>query len=261
MQVLRSKGLATRLLVLYELLQREHSKLTTIAVRVGISVQAVSEYVHGLEKGGLVAEQRGAWRPTTKGVQFLHDHLRDLETWLRDSMARLRIVQRTLALAEGSVAEGDPVGLFMREGRLVARRRAESSSRGVALTTAGDGEAVLVGDLEGIIELRPGRITVVKLPAPGAATKAAAERLRGLARKEEGARVAALDAQGLAFAAKAGLAVDLEFAPVEACLDAASKGCAVLALGTEESAPGLVAAAEQRNAGLAEKIGLRLVGL
>jgi putative transcriptional regulator len=260
-QALRNKSLGTRLLLLHELLQRDHGKLATIADALDITVQAVSEYMRKLEEEGLASFSNGAYRPGTKGIQFLHDHFLELETWVRDSMRTLRIVQRTLALAGTPVAEGDAVGLFMENGRLVAKARADSPSKGVALTQATSGDAVLVGDLNGIVALKPGRITVLKVPPPGQTSRATIDKVKAAAKKDEGARVAALDAQGFALAARAGLRVEFEFGAAEAALDAAVKGCDVLAIGTEESAPLLVAKVEERNAALAERIVVRTTSL
>lgn len=261
MQALRNKSLGTRLLLLHELLQRDHGKLGTIAEHMEVSIQAVSDSMRKLEEEGLASFSNGAYKPSTKGIQFLHDHFLELETWVRDSMRTLRIVQRTLAFASTGIAEGDGVGLFMENGRLVAKAGAASPSKGVALTQANAGDAVMVGELDGIVALKPGRITVLRVPPPGQGSRATIDRLKAAAKKDEGARVAALDAQGAALAQRAGLAIDFEFAAAEAALDAAVKGCDVLALGTEESAPQLAAKIEERNATLRERISMRAAAL
>src|SRR2546425_138370 len=57
MELLRNLRSSTRLLFLYEVTTNRHTRLRTIAERLGMTVQGASEYAHGLE--GLVALRPG----------------------------------------------------------------------------------------------------------------------------------------------------------------------------------------------------------
>src|SRR5207249_1770849 len=63
----------TRLLFLFEVTTTRHTRLRTIAERLGMTVQGVSEYANGLQVDGLLVLADGEYRATKKGVELLHD--------------------------------------------------------------------------------------------------------------------------------------------------------------------------------------------
>src|SRR6266545_2114637 len=165
MQLLRNLGESTRLLILLETSVRHHAVQRTIAEALGMTVQGVSEYLRAMEQDGLIQVAGGEYRPTIEGVRILHERFRELRAFVDRSSKGLSIIEVTAATAGNRIERGSIVGLFMQDGDLVAYTARESPSRGRAIRDAEKGEDVGVAQLEGIVALRPGRISLLRLPA------------------------------------------------------------------------------------------------
>jgi putative transcriptional regulator len=248
-RLLRDVREGTKLLLLLELTGRRHTRLKTLAEKLDLTVAGVSEYVKAMEEEGLVQHVGGEYRATRKGVEFLQDRFRTLRAFVESSSREMAIIDETAAMAGEDLREGDRVGLFMEKGTLVARSRASPSS-GTAAIPAKRGEVVRVRGLEGIVDLRPGKIAIARL----AGTKSSVVAGRRLLRRLRPDVVGALDLRGKAFAAR--LAVDrvLEFAVLPAAVEAAQRGLTVLLLCPEDRVAEVVAAIEQANARTEDKI-------
>ncbi|TLZ44809.1 MAG: hypothetical protein E6K19_03530 [Methanobacteriota archaeon] len=142
MDLLRNLRLSTRLLFLYEVTTSRHSRLRTIAERLGMTVQGASEYAHGLEADGLLALSGGEYRATKKGVEFLHDRLHELRDFVDRAGKEMAFVETTAAFARTAISKGARVGLFMEDGFLVAYGGRSSPSSGVAVRDAAKGDVV-----------------------------------------------------------------------------------------------------------------------
>ncbi len=156
--ILRDKSRMTRMFILLSIL-KGRKKLKDIAEDVGITIQAVSEYMKTLESEGYM--QNG--EITLKGLEFLTlaiEEIGDFLTETRKIMMHARIIE---AVAGEDIEKGDRVGLFMENGYIHAYKR-ESSSIGVAINSAKRGEDVGVKDLRGILKINYGKITVYPLP-------------------------------------------------------------------------------------------------
>jgi putative transcriptional regulator len=162
---LRRSGAVSDLLFLYECETREIGQLRAIAERLGLSVQAASHSYRSLRRRGLVELRGGRYKPTVRGVDWLHAALGGVRDDLAERLDRLHIVRTTRAIATDALDPGDPVGLELRDGILLARPGAGSGSRGRARSRAASGELVDVGELEGIVPLPRGRVRVLALAA------------------------------------------------------------------------------------------------
>jgi putative transcriptional regulator len=165
LSTLRRLGAVSDLLFLYEAETREVNQLRTIAERLGLSVQAVSHSFRSLRARGLAELREGRYRPTVRGVDWLHSALGSVRDDLAERLDRLHIVRTTRAVAAGTIRPGDPVTLEIVGGTLTARPGTGTASRGRAHSGARTGELVDVGELEGIVPLPHGRLWVVALPA------------------------------------------------------------------------------------------------
>ena len=248
MRLLRDIREGTMVLLLYEVTSHRHARLKGLAEKLGMTVAGVSEYVKSMEAEGLVRHIAGEYRATKKGVEFLQERFRALRTFVESSSREIAIIDQTVALAAESLEEGDRVGLFMEGGMLVARRKS-SPSVGVAVAKAARGDPVSVRDLEGIVELRPGKISIGRLTA-----KSSADALRRGLRRAKPNVVAVLEVQAKALAAKVALKSIIEFAVVPATIEAAQCGLSVLLLCPEERVAEVVAAVEEANARSEDKI-------
>ena len=261
--VLRDRTRITRLLILRDLAERPRTPLRAVAERLGVTVQAVSQHVQALERAGLVRSERGAREPSAAGVQALQEGFADLKRAVDDAVAALARVDVTAALAATPLREGDAVGLFMEDGELVARAGASSASRGRAVHAAREGEEVAVRDLEGVVDLKPGRITVVETPtaAEGGGRAVPAKALRTLLRDRRVtfSRVAATGTSGRVLARRVGLAPGVVFAPVEASFHAAELGLDVLLFAGRDEMPAILQRFEERNRGTLSPVAVRVI--
>ncbi len=258
--ILRDKRRTTELLILLELASRRPSRLRDVAGSLGITVQAVSEYLLRMAESGLVRRVPGGIRATHEGVRFLHEGFRELRSSLDREMESLPIVESTDAVAKVRLRAGQRVGLFMQDGQLVADTR-PSSSEGTASAGAQPGDPVAVEDLTGIVELRPGRITAVVLPAGAGTGRAAPDpaALRAGVRAVRADRIGAMGTRAVAAARSLKMRVDLEFAVPLAATAAALRGLDVMVLLPPDGLPELELAVETANRAAEERIALRVV--
>jgi len=250
-RVLRDLGGSTRLLILLEMTRRRTHRLKDLAPSLGMTVQGVSEYVRAMAREGLVQASSGEYRPTIKGVDFLHEHFRELREFVERSAKEVALIDVTAAVAGADVRAGDAVGLFMERGALRAYPRRSSPSQGIAAADARSGDDLGVRDLQGIVRLHPGRISIWRIPS---IRDGGTRRLGPRARAPRGAVVAAADLVSEVAARKLRLAVEIRYAPVAASVEAAQRGQDVLLLCSEEGVADAVTAIEEANAALQEKI-------
>ena len=263
MALLRDLRESTRLLFLHEIIANRHSRLRTIAERLGMTIQGASEYARGLQADGLMTVSEGEYRATKTGVEVLLDGVRELRGFVDQAGRSLAFVETTAAVAGGDLRRGDRVGLFMESGVLVAYPGRSSPSVGIADRDADRGEDVPVRDLEGIVALAPGRVVLARVPSirEGGSRAIRPDRARKVTSKTKGFLVAGIDATGLAAARRLRLRPTIEFGVLPAAIDAAERGLDVLLFVPEERAAEAVATIEGANAKLEEPIAYESVAL
>src|SRR2546422_714623 len=158
MELLRNLRSSTRLLFLYEVTTNRHTRLRTIAERLGMTVQGASEYAHGLQGDGLLVLANGEYRATKKGVELLHDGFLELRRFVERAGRAMAFVETTSALAGNPIGHGDRVGLFMEGGVLVAYAGRTSPSVGLAVHDAERGDLVSVHGLDVLLLLPEERV-------------------------------------------------------------------------------------------------------
>lgn len=250
MKVLRDASLSSRLLILLELKRRRVGTLAPLAEGVGLTPQAVSQYIKKLEREGLVAREDGIYRATPAGEEFLRSHLFELKEWTDAAVRELVVIRSCVAIARGAVRAGDRVGLFMEGGRLVAHPGRRSPSSGTAMGDAPAGSDVLVTDLEGVVEIPAASLHIFEAPSPDEGGSSAVESgwLEGAAGDLDAARWAALDEVGEALLKQAGKVASMEFAPFESAVRAVERGVEVAYLGSREAVGRLVSRIEAAKA-------------
>lgn len=162
---LAARGDGTRLAVLSLLLERPRASRGEVGRELGVTPQAVSAHVADLRARGWLQDGDGLTL-TPAGVQALLDggaRLRRAVEALLRPLATLRAVS---AEARCSLRAGQRVGLWMEDGDLMADDDARAGSQGVARNDAQAGQEVVVTALSGVVDLRPGTVTVVRLPGP-----------------------------------------------------------------------------------------------
>ncbi len=241
---LRDLRTNTELLLLAELLQSPSSRLKDLSAKLGITVQAVSQYLAAMKKEGLVRETEGVVRPTRKGMQLLQEHFTSLKGEVDSILRNISVIDRCVAIAGKKISKGDRVGLVMEDGMLMAYTKQKSSSTGEAIEDAGEGDDVLVGRLEGIVDLELGKLLLVEAPSEleGGSKKADVERAKQRIEDFSPGLLVAGDTTGAALLMKTSGEFFTLHAPVESAMSALSKGVDVVFCGTREAIDRIVQA-------------------
>lgn len=234
----------TELLILVELVRSPSIRLKDVGDRLGITVQAVSQYTALMRKEGLLRESKGMLRPTRKGMQILQEHFSRVKQEVDDILRSLSVVDKCVAVAGEAVRKGAKVGLMMEDGMMMAFGGVKSSSTGVALEDAEEGDDVLVGGLEGILDMELGRLLVLETPSEldGGSKAADIQQARQKIEDFSPGLLAAGDTVGAALLMKASGEMLTIHAPVESAMSALSKGVDVVYCGTRESAEAMIGA-------------------
>jgi len=236
-QGLRDLRVNTELLILVEIIESPSPRLKSIADGLGITVQAVSQYISSMRKEGLISEHRGKLTPTRDGMRLLQEHFSKLKEDVDSVLRRIRVIDSCVAIAGKKVAKGDKVGLIMEDGMLMALPNQKSSSTGRAIEAAAEGDDVLIGELEGIVDLDLGKLLIVEAPSEvdGGSKVANVERVRDKVDEFSPGLLVAGDAVGAALLMKASGEMFTIHAPIESSMSALSKGVDVVFCGTHES--------------------------
>jgi putative transcriptional regulator len=222
--VLERKGEITRFQILVETAASQPQiKQSEIAASLGITPQAVSEYIKNLIEDGLITSSgRGQYKVTPLGVEAIISGARELREYSKYVLSNV-VGQVSVwpAIAAGEIKKGSAVRLAMKGGVLYAATGGEGAE-GVAACDASVGEDVGVTNLRGLIPLIKGRVKVIKVPSiEGGGSRAVdvkklSEELDGL--------VGAAGIEALAALHGAGASPDVSFGAAESLADAAVKG-------------------------------------
>ena len=235
--VLANKRAATRFRVLVEIAERQPAvSQGEIAEAVGVTSQAVSEYIRDLVEDGLVEKQgRSRYRVTTEGVDWTLQAAADVRRFaehVTDDV--LGSVQEDAAVAVDAITEGDTVSLSMREGLQHATPLEDGdgaetgAATGVATTDAAAGEVVGVTGFEGVIDLDPGEVRVLQVPSIRSG-RPDDDRLDDLADAcEDADLVVASGVEAVGALRSVGVDPATYFAAGEVAADAASRGLSVV---------------------------------
>lgn len=238
---LRRGGAITELLFVFECATVEPTQLRPIAERLGLTVQAASYSFRQLRRRGLVEYVAGRYRPTVRGVAWLHETLDRLVADVRVRIERLHVIRSTRAVALDPVRSGEPVSLELVDGLLSARRGSGGASRGRASSTAARGEIVEVGDLEGIVPIVPATVSIRTFSAREAVEPRAKERLRALLRGHSEGVLAAEGLEAFHLLGAVTTRAVTRFGVAAACQEASQLAVPSLVLVLEADLPRLLA--------------------
>ncbi|MBN2186536.1 MAG: winged helix-turn-helix transcriptional regulator [Dehalococcoidia bacterium] len=166
-QILRSKNLATKFQIMLEIAANQPNiQQKDIAKKLDITSQAVSEYVKELIKDGWLSSQgRSRYRVTREGVDWILRMARQLHSYSSFVNKVVRDISTSTAVADEDLATGQLVSLHMRDGLLFASSvTSDAGAKGTALSEARKGEDVGISNIEGVIKLETGRVTIAQVP-------------------------------------------------------------------------------------------------
>ncbi|MGQ9588167.1 MAG: winged helix-turn-helix transcriptional regulator [Thermoplasmata archaeon] len=236
-QKLRDLKRNTELLILVEILKSPSVRMREISGRLDITVQAVSQYISAMKKEGLLRESGGGLRPTRKGMQIAQEHFSAMKEYLDTMLRRISVIDRCVAIAGEDIKKDQQVGLLMEDGMLMAYPDRRSSSTGKAMESAREGDDVLIGQLEGIVDLELGKLFIIETPSDvdGGSKRANVERVRQKIEEFSPGLLVAGDLAGASLLSKSTEELFTIHAPVESAMSALSKGVDVVYCGTRDS--------------------------
>ncbi|MFC6717985.1 winged helix-turn-helix transcriptional regulator [Natrialbaceae archaeon GCM10025810] len=236
--VLDNKRAATRFRILVQIAERQPAvSQGEIAGEVGVTSQAVSEYIRELVDDGLVEKEgRSRYRVTNEGVDWLFQaagSVRRFANHVTEDV--LGAMGEDAAIATADVAEGETVSLTIRDGLLHATPGDEGPATGVATTDAEAGTDVGVTSFEGVMELEPGTVTVLQVPAVRTGGSRAIDAETVTDHCESADLVVATGVEAVVACRKAGTDPSVSFAVGEVAADAAERGLDVTAVATTDA--------------------------
>jgi len=235
--ILRSKREVSRLQILVEIAEHQPAvRQQEIAGKLGVTPQAISEYIRELVDEGMVsASGRGNYEVTKTGIEWVLANAESLESYARH--IRRDIIQQVsvwAAIAAENLKTGDEVGVYMKDGFLYAAKK-PSAATGTAVADAKKDEDVGIARLNGIIEHHEGTIHVCKVPRiqHGGSRKVKRDKL--LEVTGNAGLVAAVGLEAYIALKAAGKKPDLFFGAREGVIEAAFHGieCAIVVVDEE----------------------------
>jgi len=236
-EVFDDKRAATRFRILVEIADRQPAvSQGEIADAVGVTSQAVSEYIRELVEDDLVVKEgRSRYRVTNEGVDWLLRSAADVRRFAdRVTDDVLGGVQEDAAIATDAVEAGETVTLEMRDGLLHAKPGAAGPATGSATTDAPAGAEVGVSGFEGVIDFTPGTVQVYQVPPiRSGGSREVDERDLEAACAEKGLLLAA-GVEAVVALRRAGFEPDVTFAAGEVAAAAAGRGVDVVVVATAD---------------------------
>ncbi len=235
--LLRDKGEFTKFQILLEVMRNQpHIKQKDISDKLGITIQAISKYFKKLTKEGLLeaGSERADYRLTPKAVTKLREDIRSLESYVTEIKHDLKIEHAWPAIAAQPIKAGQEIGLVMKEGVMytVPPDSLLTQAKGIALVDAKPGEDLGLKDLHGKVQVKQGKILIVKLPSirKGGSRAADIAKIKAFYNEFKPDRIGVMGAVGRAVLNKLDLKADIEFGISRSAAIAASRGLNVFVL-------------------------------
>jgi len=235
--VLDNKRAATRFRILVQI--AEHQPAVSqgeIAEEVGVTSQAVSEYIRDLVDDGLVEKEgRSRYRVTREGVDWLFRAADDVRRFADHVTGDvLGAMSEDAAIAADDIEEGDTVSLYLEDGLLYAKPGDEGPATAIATTDADTDADVGVTSFQGVMELEPGSVTVLQVPTVRAGGSQAVDANAIVDACTTADRVLATGVEAIVACRQAGVDPAITFAVGEVAADAAEHGLEVTAITTTD---------------------------
>ena len=165
-EILRNKNQATRFQILVALAgSGPDIRQQEIARKLDVTPQAISDYIAQLTRDGMLApDGRSRYRITNKGVNWIIKVMRELRSYLSSVEKAVNNISVSTAVAGDDFTKGQKLGLEMRNGMLFATAEIGDGAAGIAAFDSIEGEDVGVTNIDGIVELKIGRVTILRLP-------------------------------------------------------------------------------------------------
>ncbi|MEK6977674.1 MAG: MarR family transcriptional regulator [Candidatus Hydrothermarchaeota archaeon] len=238
-RTLQSSKVSTKFQILVEIAKNQPNvRQMDVAKKLGITPQAVSDYVkHLIAEGFVSSEGPVSYQATKKGIEWVvrgAEELRNYARFINEEV--VTNISVWSAIAARDLVEGEKIALGMRDGLLYAGVDGEGPM-GTTISGAKAGEDVGVANLSGIIEFERGTVTICRVPRVRRGGSLGVDYKRLKAELEGRRLVGALGVEALAALRKAGREPDTFFGVKEAAIEAAQHGVNPLVVGVDDEIP------------------------
>lgn len=248
-EILRKKNLTTKLQILVDVATNQPDvQQRDIATRLEISPQAVSDYVRELlSDGWLASDRRSRYQVTPEGVDWIIRELKELQRFSETIQKAISSLSVCAALADCDIEKSQRVGLEMKGGLLFATANTGATATGAAMSRARKGDDVGVSDIEGLVTVEVGTVTILRVPSirHGGSRRADLDRLRKALKGDS--LVGAVGLEALAAARRLGVEPTCLYGVSSAVVEAARSGLSPVVICVEDDAPDLIRALEGRS--------------
>ena len=241
-EILRNKNAATRFQILVKIAAMQPNiQQRDIAETLNVTPQAVSDYVKQLLKDGLlISRGRSRYQVSTEGVDWMLQQLKELQVYLKSAEKAVSDIKVTGTVAGCNLSQGQTVGLVMREGLLFATDDLSVGAKGIAISDANEGEDVGVTNIQGIIKLEIGEVTILEVPnmQKGGSKNVDLDRLQDESQGKQ--PLASIGIEALTALRRIGRQPDYIYGAKEAVIEAASSGLSPVIVCVDEETPTLI---------------------
>lgn len=241
-QILKSKNLATKFQILVEIAANQptvHQK--SIAAKLNVTPQAISEYVMKMEREGWVTSQgRSKYQVTREGINWVLSMIRELDSYSDYVRRMITNVTVCAAVAHDNLVQGQSVGLVMKDGLLFATEDVGEGAKGIAVSEAKEGEDIGVSNVEGIVKLTKGKITILKTPDIQSGGSAGVD--YALLKKELATQttIGAIGIEAMVALQRTDITPQYTCGVAEAAIEAVNVGLSFLIVCSEDAIPDLI---------------------
>jgi len=240
--ILRSKKESTAFQILVEIAAHQPDvRQKEIADKIGITPQAVSEYIRELVSEGLLfSDGRVRYRVTKKGVEWVLERAIELKKYARYVMEDIvSHVSVATSIARENLKKGQSVSLVMDNGLLYAGS-GEGDVMGFTISDAEEGEDVGVTDMRGMISLPEVDITICKVPRVERGGSGSVDLQMLKKRSKDKPYIAAIGVEALISLRKINIQPNILFGAKESVVEAAFHGLSSLVVAVDEEVPSLL---------------------
>ncbi len=244
--ILRSKKESTRFQILVEIASHQPDvRQKEIADKIGITPQAVSEYIKDLVQEGLLfSDGRVRYRVTKKGVEWVLERAVEIKKYARYVMEDIvSHISVATAIANEKFKKGQTVSLVMDNGLLYAGSGGGDVT-GVTISDAREGEDVGVTDLKGMIQLAEVKITICKVPRVERGGSRSVDLQALKKHSKDKTYIAAIGVEALIALRKINIKPDILFGAKDSVVEAAFHGISSLVVSVDEEVPSLLSRLE-----------------
>jgi putative transcriptional regulator len=228
-RLLGKKGLSTKFQILLEIAANQpYVQQKTIANNINLTSQAISLYVREMvEDGWVKSDRKSGCHITMRGVDWLIKILREMQAYTSRAEKISQSISVYAAMAVCDTKKGQTVSLEMVNGILVAGKNNVRSAKGVAVSSAMQGEDIGVSCIKGTISVNPKRVKILTIPRiqKGGSRKVDLERLRN--EVESGSILCATGLEAIVALNQAGMTPQYTHGVKEVAVEAAQRGLEV----------------------------------